>query len=819
MSNPLDAFLAALRNHGHEPRKSGAGWTCRCPAHDDRTPSLTIDSKDDGTVLVNCHTGCSAEAVCVAVGLTLRDLFPEPSTATNGRPRKPRRRGDGDETSRTPPRGGGSVTVANVATPNVGERAFTTARDAVAELERRHGPRSAVWTYRDAYGVPVGLVVRWDIPADPGDTDSKPSKRILPVSKTASGWALVGMPNPRPLYGLPALLASPAESRVYVTEGEKAADAVRAVGLVATTSPHGAKSAGKADWSPLAGRDVVILPDHDKAGEDYADAVARLATAAGARSVRVVRLVELWADMPEGGDMADLLNHRGGDADPIRAEVEALTNKTDADTVTPEAPAVSAFRPFPAEALPESIRAHILTTAKSMDVDPVFLISPALSTFAGAVGNSVRVMVYSGWTEPCCLWCGLISLPGSLKTQTQAAVTKPMEDAQRRADKVYADLVRDFKSASEDRDLVKKSKIETSLPPAPEPPVRQQWMVSDTTAAALVQVLSGNPRGIVSLHDELQAFFGGLGRFAKTANGGEPDAAFYKSAFNGKSHTENRKGENGRGTYVRLEAPLVCVAGAIQPGAFQRIVTRQYIEDGLASRFLWAWPPDRPGGWVDEHSDDPKPVIEYAAAYERLGAIPLNIAEDGKLHPAIVGLSLPAKPIAKAWVDALRDRMKEEEDGAVRAALAKLKGVVFRVALLFHLIDWAGRGGLGDFGSISADTLARAIKVVDWFAAEARRVYSMLGETDEEGEHRELVEWLERKGGTATARDLTRGPRKYRRDPERASKALADLVASGAAMWVPDDSGSKGGRPTDRVRLVSRGGDTGDGDETPSDAN
>jgi putative DNA primase/helicase len=176
--------------------------------------------------------------------------------------------------------------------------------------------------------------VRWNVPADPSDPESKPSKRILPVSRRAdgSGWIIGGMPTPRPLYFLPELLATPAGSRVYVTEGEKAADAAQAVGLTATTSPHGAKSAGKADWSPVAGREVVILPDFDEAGERYADDVARLATAAGAKSVRVVRLAELWAGMPEGGDMADLIENRGGEADAIRAEVEALTDQTTATT-------------------------------------------------------------------------------------------------------------------------------------------------------------------------------------------------------------------------------------------------------------------------------------------------------------------------------------------------------------------------------------------------------------------------------------------------------------------------------------------------------
>ena len=332
MSDPVERILTALRELGHEPRKAGAGWCCRCPAHDDRTPSLSINAGDDGRALVNCHAGCTVDAVCGAIGLRPADLFtPDPSRRTGHAP-KSRRRGDGDETTRKPARGGDSVTVASGV---AGGRTFPMARDAVAELERRHGPRSTDWTYHNAAGDPVGLVVRWNIPADPTDPESKPTKRVQPVSKLSGGWANKGMPTPRPLYALLDLRATKPGDRVYVTEGEKAADAARAVRLVATTSPHGSKSASKADWSPMAGRDVVILPDHDDAGERYGAEVARLCMAAGALSVRVVRLVELWAGMPEGGDMADFVDHRGGDIDRIRAEVEALADKAPPNNPTP----------------------------------------------------------------------------------------------------------------------------------------------------------------------------------------------------------------------------------------------------------------------------------------------------------------------------------------------------------------------------------------------------------------------------------------------------------------------------------------------------
>jgi putative DNA primase/helicase len=44
-------------------RKAGSGWSARCPAHDDRTPSLSLRDTSDGKVLVRCHAGCNQDQV------------------------------------------------------------------------------------------------------------------------------------------------------------------------------------------------------------------------------------------------------------------------------------------------------------------------------------------------------------------------------------------------------------------------------------------------------------------------------------------------------------------------------------------------------------------------------------------------------------------------------------------------------------------------------------------------------------------------------------------------------------------------------------
>lgn len=56
-------------------KKNGSGWRARCPAHDDKDPSLSIKEGNDGRVLLLCRAGCATDSVIAALGLTYADLF------------------------------------------------------------------------------------------------------------------------------------------------------------------------------------------------------------------------------------------------------------------------------------------------------------------------------------------------------------------------------------------------------------------------------------------------------------------------------------------------------------------------------------------------------------------------------------------------------------------------------------------------------------------------------------------------------------------------------------------------------------------------
>jgi putative DNA primase/helicase len=295
---PVQRFVNALyRATGEKAKGSGKGWQARCPAHDDRRPSLSIAAGEDGRVLVTCHAGCAPESIVAAVSLGLADLMPEGSADV--------------DRNHSHPRKTGFVSMSGPA--DAKNRRFLTARAAIAELKKRHGKASAMWTYHNAKRELVGVICRWDRPDG--------TKDIRPVALNGEGWVIGGMPGPRPLYGL----AEPAAAkRIFVVEGEKCVEAARSIGLTATTSAGGAKAAAKTDWSPLAGKEVVILPDHDQAGRSYDDAVVALL--AKLTPVPVVKVVELRG-LPEGGDIHDSLEQRDAhDPEKLHRQVEALAD-------------------------------------------------------------------------------------------------------------------------------------------------------------------------------------------------------------------------------------------------------------------------------------------------------------------------------------------------------------------------------------------------------------------------------------------------------------------------------------------------------------
>ncbi len=72
-SDPLALVLSRVDG----VRKSGKGHTFKCPAHDDKSASVSAGIGNSGAVILHCFAGCSTADVLAAIGLQLADLYPE----------------------------------------------------------------------------------------------------------------------------------------------------------------------------------------------------------------------------------------------------------------------------------------------------------------------------------------------------------------------------------------------------------------------------------------------------------------------------------------------------------------------------------------------------------------------------------------------------------------------------------------------------------------------------------------------------------------------------------------------------------------------
>jgi hypothetical protein len=250
MRRPLPADVAS-RLEGIRP--SGDGYVARCPAHDDRSPSLSVSVSDDGKLLLHCHAGCDQQAVLDAIQATPQMLNPD----------REQRRDDGEWTPR--------------------------------------GPAVAVYRYDDEHGNHLYDVCR--------TADKQfPQRRPDPAAK--SGWSWKLGDTRRVLYRLPQVVAAVDNgTTVWIAEGEKDVHALEAAGVVATCSPGGAGKWRDDYAEHLADADVVVVADKDTPGQAHARSVAMSVAARGGRA----RIVEAKV----GKDAADHLGSGHGLAEFI----------------------------------------------------------------------------------------------------------------------------------------------------------------------------------------------------------------------------------------------------------------------------------------------------------------------------------------------------------------------------------------------------------------------------------------------------------------------------------------------------------------------
>lgn len=214
----LDSLEEAIRE-----AKRGNQSMVQCRAHDDGYASLHVSPGETQPVIMKCHAGCETDAVLTAANVDLQSILAE--------------------------RDDNALRVQNMWTPA--------------------GDASHAYPYIDENGVLLYEVLRVPLPGG-----KKTFRQRRPDDSKRSGYAYDLGKTRRVLYRLPEVLSAKSEGRrIWVVEGEKDVESLRARGEVATTSAMGAGKWQEDYSEALRGATVGIISDADATGRAHARAV------------------------------------------------------------------------------------------------------------------------------------------------------------------------------------------------------------------------------------------------------------------------------------------------------------------------------------------------------------------------------------------------------------------------------------------------------------------------------------------------------------------------------------------------------------------
>lgn len=255
-----DEFLSRLNGVRDTPN----GWEARCPCrNDDDNPSLSIsEDAKTGNILVTCHRGspCNTKEICESAGVTLAALFP-PQKRTNNTKAK-------------------------------------------LDLVK-------TYDYIDESGELLFQKLRYI------DADGKKTFRQRKPDGQG-GWVYALGDTPKILYNLPAVKQGVAGGYpIWVVEGEKDADTLIDIGIIATTMPGGAGKWLDIHTEALAGAEVEIIADNDEPGIAHAKLVLSELTKAGC-------VANIWV-APKGKDVTEYLAMGGSLDDFLALEMDKPT--------------------------------------------------------------------------------------------------------------------------------------------------------------------------------------------------------------------------------------------------------------------------------------------------------------------------------------------------------------------------------------------------------------------------------------------------------------------------------------------------------------
>jgi len=636
----------------------------------------------------------------------------------------------------------------------------------------------ALHEYRDADGTPAYWRIRCK---HPGTGE----KWIRPMRWDGTGYAFGEPPAPESgklLYRLPELLADPS-APVWVVEGEACADALAKAGKVATTSGS-ASSADAADWSPLRGRSVIVWPDDDGPGANYADAVAANLEALGC-AVQVVDVAAL--DLPDGGDVVDwLAANPGGDLDTLPM-VESQ-NRGNRSAPEPLRRPVPPPEPYPVAELGPILQPAAESLRRVIQA-PDAVCGASVLAAASLAAQALANVEIDGREIPLSLWMLTVAESGERKSAVDGEAMRAAREHEKELAKAYeleqrahaAELAEwearcaDAKKAAGKSKGVGLAAALQAIGPAPPAPLIPRLIVGDFTAEGLAKLLAGGWPSVGAFTDEAALVFGGHGMSKETVT--RTAGTLCKLWDNGT--LDRVRALDGA---TKLYGRRLALHLMAQPVIAERALSDDVLAgQGFLARCLLAWPESTAGtrSYRAESLRDDAALARMAYRLGELHRQPLPLAEGERqeLRPRALHLDATAKAVWVQLHDAVEAGMRPGGQFAtVKPWASKTPEQALRIAGVLALLESDA------VQAVDAGTMARAAELALWHLHEAVRLAGTAELSPEVRDAEALLKWCHDTGRTLlySTDALHKGPARIR-ERETFTRAMGELERAGWA--------------------------------------
>ncbi len=343
------------------------------------------------------------------------------------------------------------------------------------------------------------------------------------------------------------------------------------------------------------------------------------------------------------------------------------------------------------EVLPAPLARIMKRDGNVLNIDPVMLWQPLLSTISSLIGGRVYLDL-GGRRIPSMMWTVSVSESGTGKTRADSVVLDALRKMQIEANRVYTEEKKEYEKAQKE---YQKNKEEGE---APVPPVLKKHLFEVATIQALYKRLA-QQGGNTALwaRDEIAGLFKSLGQFSK--GDCEAEQLLIKFWDEAIAVSVDRVDESDSFFAERMS---LAITGGIQPGIFRKVFKDEFDATGMQARILFAVPQKGRKCYVEgfcELSDILPQMFNYAVSMA-----PNNI----KMVP-------DAKKYFAKLVENVGEQADATKNPGIRVWMNKLDTQVLRIALNLHIIECFYYRERRDINTLQLVTLQRAVKFAQYY--------------------------------------------------------------------------------------------------------